>query len=116
MGLIAVEGIKLFAYHGCLQEEGIIGGHYIVDVYIKTNLKKAAASDFLSDTVDYVTVYRVVKEQMQIRSNLIEHVAKRILTSLRAELNEVEKLEVRVTKLSPPMNGDVERVSVLMKD
>jgi len=116
MGVISVEGIKVYAYHGCLPEEGLIGGDYIVDVYLKANLKKAAHTDDLAETIDYVTVYRIVKEEMAIRSKLIEHVGNRILDRLKAEFQQLEKTEVRVTKINPPMNGYVEKVSFLIKD
>jgi len=112
MGLIKVEGIKLYAYHGCLDQEAAIGGNYIVDVTIDTDFSEAALSDNLEETIDYVLVYQIVKEEMAIRSRLIEQVAQRISASLKAKFGAIINLEVKVTKLSPPMNGDVEKVSV----
>lgn len=108
MSVIAVEGIKLYCYHGCLKEEAAIGANYIVDVYLKADLSKSCKTDNLSDTIDYVTVYNVVKEQMAIRSNLIEHCARRIMDVLKSLFNA--EITVKVTKINPPMNGDVERV------
>jgi len=114
MNKILVEGIKLYAYHGCLEEEAMIGGEYIVNIILETDFTEAAQTDNLSKTIDYVIVYNIVKTQMAIRSKLIEHVAKRILNELKKEFPALKKTEVQVTKINPPMNGHVERVSVVV--
>ncbi|CAN5286186.1 dihydroneopterin aldolase [soil metagenome] len=115
MGIIKVNGIRLRAYHGCLPEEGIIGGEYVVDVLIETDFSKAAKSDELIDTIDYCVVFDCVKEEMAIRSKLIEHVAQRIVNSLRIRYSSVKKFEVTVIKIVPPMNGAVDNVSVTVE-
>jgi len=109
---IAVEGIKLYAHHGCLDEEGLIGGHYIVDVYMQTDFTEAAKTDDLSKTIDYCAVYEIAKKEMAIRAKLIEDVAMRIHTIILNDFKTVSKARVRVTKLKPPMNGHVEQVYV----
>ena len=50
-----------------------------------------------------------------IRSKLIEHVGGRIMDKLKAEFPQLINTEVKIIKLSPPMNGNVERVSVVIK-
>ncbi len=114
MGKIQIEGIRLYAYHGCLLEEAKIGANYLVDVHLEADFLKAEISDSLADTVDYVMVYEIVKKEMAIRSNLIEHVARRIIKQLYHTAKKAKKIEVRVTKLNPPMNGNIEKVSVLV--
>ena len=79
MGIIKVNNIKVYAYHGCLEEEAKIGSWYRVDVEVKANLKKSSRTDDLSDTVDYVHLNHIVKEEMNVRSKLLEEVAQRIL-------------------------------------
>ena len=116
MHKIIVEGIKIYAYHGCLTEESKIGGHYIVDVIMETDFSEAAQTDDLNKTIDYVIVYTIVKTQMAIRANLIEHVGKRIFIELKKEFTTLKSLEVKVTKLNPPMNGNVERVSIVITE
>lgn len=115
MDQIRVEGIKLFGYHGCLDEEGLIGTDYRIDVCVWGDLSLASESDNLKDTLDYVIINRVVAEEMAIRSKLIEHVARRILNRLLEEMPGVEVAEIHLRKLHPPINGDVESVSVVMK-
>ncbi len=109
---IAVEGIKLYAYHGCLDEEAVIGGNYIVDVYLITDFTEAAKTDDLSRTIDYCAIYEIVKKEMAVRSKLIEQVAQRIHTTIEKNFSAIKNTRVRVTKLNPPMNGNVEKVSV----
>jgi len=115
MGKISVSGIRLYAYHGCLPEEGTVGGEYLVDVLIDTDFSKAAASDELVDTVDYCVVYDCVKTEMAIRSKLVEHVAQRIIFSLRKKYPAVKTFSVTVKKIVPPINGIVDFVSVTVE-
>ncbi len=116
MHKIILEGIKLYAYHGCLKEESIIGGNFIVDISMDTDFSTAAQTDELNQTIDYVIVYEIVKTQMAIRSNLIEQVGQRIINGLKKEFVNIKRLEVKVTKLNPPMNGNVEKVSIIISE
>ena len=115
MGIIRVTDIKLFAYHGCLPEEEKIGGNYSIDVVLHTDFSEAAANDTLDDTIDYCHVYNIVEEEMAVRSKLIEHVAQRILTRCKAEFSMLDKAEVTVIKINPPINGNVTNVSVTVE-
>ena len=113
---IEVNGIKLHANHGCLIEEAKIGGNYVVDVTVKTDFKEASLTDELAKTVDYVDINKIVQEEMAIRSKLIEHVGQRIVTRIKSEITGVIKLKVKIIKLSPPINGDVENVAIIIED
>lgn len=108
MGLIEVNGIRVFAFHGCLPEEERIGGHYRVDVSVSGDFSVAQDRDRLSDTIDYGRVTDLVREQMAVRSRLIEHVAGRILSSLKAEWPGRGAWKVRIVKERPPVHGDAE--------
>ena len=104
MGIIKVKNIRVYSYHGCLDEEGKIGSEYRVDLSVKADLKKSAKSDQLNDTVDYVHLNKIVKEEMAIRSKLIESVGQRIIKRLK---NAFERSEFKVVikKLNPPICG-----------
>lgn len=115
MGIITVNGIRCYAFHGCLPEEEKIGGEYRVDVKIDTDFSKAVLSDELKDAVDYCVVYDTVKAEMAIRSKLIEHVAQRIVNALRKAYPSVKLFSVNVTKINPPMNGVIDSVSVIVE-
>lgn len=112
---IEVNGIKLYAHHGCLEEEALIGGHYIVDVRLTTDFSTAAKTDELSETIDYVVVNRIVTEEMAIRSKLIEHVGQRIMDRIRQTFPSALDVEIKVTKITPPINGDVENVAIIIR-
>lgn len=116
MGRIKLENIRVFANHGCLREETKIGSDYRVDLEIKANLETSATNDNLSDTVDYVLLNRIVKEEMSVPSDLLETVAKRIITRVLSALLLVEKVTVSVSKINPPIGGDVEMVTIKMTE
>ncbi|MGA9269141.1 MAG: dihydroneopterin aldolase [Lutimonas sp.] len=115
MGIIKIKNIRVYAYHGCLVEEGKIGSDYRVDLEVKANLKKSAKTDHLADTVDYVHLNRIVKEEMAVRTKLLETVASTILDRILDELELVSWARVKVSKLNPPIGGNVDMVSVIMK-
>jgi 7,8-dihydroneopterin aldolase/epimerase/oxygenase len=112
MGLIAVEGLQFYSHHGYHKEEQVLGGKYIVDIYMKLNFDEAAATDDLRKTINYEEIYQLTKSEMEVHAKLIEHVCKRILNKVKAEYPEVEHLKVRVSKHNPPLKGHVERVYV----
>ena len=115
MSRIDLEGIRLFANHGCMEEEAAIGSDYVVHLSVWANLEPSASTDVLADTVDYVALNRIVKEEMAIRSKLLEHVAGRILKRIVEEVRGVLRAKVRVCKENPPINGHVDRVCVVMQ-
>lgn len=114
MDEIYLENIRLYANHGCLKEEALIGSLYRVDLWVKADLTQSALTDDLTDTVDYVHLNHIVKEEMAVRSNLLEQVAKRINLRVLRELNQVDEIKVKVAKINPPIGGDVQSVSIAM--
>ena len=115
MGIVKVKNIRVYAYHGCMVEEGKIGSEYRVDVSVKANLTPSANSDDLKDTVDYVHLNKIVKEEMAIRAKLLEHVALRMMKRIFKEIPLVDKAKVGVSKINPPIGGNVALVSVILK-
>ena len=79
MGKIYLKNIRLYAYHGCMAEEEKIGSDYVVNLKVKTDLKVSSITDNLEDTVDYVSLNSIIKEEMKKRANLLENVANRIV-------------------------------------
>lgn len=114
--IIEVNGIRLYAFHGCLEEEGLIGGNYTVDVALKTDFSQAVQTDELSQTISYVDINRIVTEEMAIRSKLIEHVGQRILQRIQNETERLEAVRVKVVKICPPINGDVENTAIIIEE
>ena len=115
MGVIEIEGMEFYAYHGHFAGEQIVGNRFIVDLTLFTDCEKAAKSDDLIDALNYQSVYLIVKKEMQIKSHLLEHVAGRILNRLYDEYESIEKARVKISKLNPPMGGQIEKVSVTIE-
>ena len=116
MGIIKVENIRVYAHHGCLKEETVIGSNYRVDVAVSANLDKSSKTDDLKDTVDYVTLNSIVVGEMGVPCKLLETVAQRIIARFLNECNEVDWASVSVSKLNPPIGGDVEKVTVVLEE
>ena len=115
MGTIRLKNIKIYAFHGCLIEEGQIGSDYLVNLSVKADLQNAANTDMLTDTVDNVMLQYIVREEMAVRAKLLEHVAKRIINSIFERIEMVNEVKVSVAKRNPPIGGDVAEVSVTMQ-
>lgn len=116
MGTIRLTNVRTHSFHGCLEEEARIGSDYRVDLEIKADLRGAKTSDELADTVDYVYLNRVVMEEMAIRAKLLEHVGHRIITRIFSEKPEISTIKLAVSKLNPPIGGDVEMVTVELEE
>ncbi len=114
MSTIRLKNIKIYAFHGCMLEEGQIGSDYLVNLSVRANLEEAANSDELKDTVDYVQLQKIVAKEMSIRSKLLEHVGKRIIDKILITIPLVSFVKVTVAKVNPPIGGDVAEVSVTL--
>ncbi len=99
MSTIRLKNIKIYAFHGCLVEEGKIGSDYLVNLSVKADLTQAANSDKLSDTVDYVHLQKIVKNEMDQPSKLLEHVGQRIIDTVFKEIPLVNTVKVKVSKI-----------------
>ncbi|MEI6695751.1 MAG: dihydroneopterin aldolase [Bacteroidota bacterium] len=114
MSQIKLEGMEFFSYHGCFKEEQVIGTKFIVDLSIEADIAAAALKDDLHLTINYLTVYQMVKKQMEIKSKLLENVAQRILDNLFQEFPGIKSAEVKVSKLNPPLGGKLKSVSLTL--
>ena len=114
MGLIQIENMEFYSYHGHFKEERIVGNKFLVDLTIETDMKVPQASDNLKDAVNYQRVYEIVKLQMEKKSHLLEHIAGRIIDAIYSEVEGIEKLTVKVSKLNPTMGGKIGSVSVVL--
>ncbi|MBK7131915.1 MAG: dihydroneopterin aldolase [Bacteroidales bacterium] len=114
MGLIQIENMEFYSFHGHFKEERIVGNKFIVDLTIETDMKIPAESDNLKDAVNYQRVYELVKQQMEMKSHLLEHIAGRILDAVYSEMEGITKATVKVSKMNPPMGGKIGSVSVVL--
>ena len=115
MGLIKIENMEFYSFHGHFKEERIVGNKFLVDLTIETDMKLPAESDNLKDAVNYQRIYELVKQQMELKSHLLEHIAGRIIDAVYADMDGIKKLTVKVSKLNPPMGGKIGSVSIIME-
>ena len=113
-GIIEIEGMEFFAYHGCYETERVVGNKFTVYARIATDCDKAAASDDINDALSYLTAYEIISREMLIPAHLLEHVAKRIIDALYDYFPQIKQLTIKVSKLNPPLGGKITATSVTL--
>ncbi|WP_016776951.1 dihydroneopterin aldolase [Anaerophaga thermohalophila] len=114
-GIIELEEMEFYAYHGCFREENVVGNRFIVNIAIKTDMTLPMKSDKINDALNYVKVYELVRHEMQQTSNLLENVTARIVDSLYRNFPQIKWTRVKVSKMNPPMGGQMKKVSVTLE-
>ncbi len=109
---IILEDIKIYAYHGVLPEEALIGNQYTVNAELHADLEKASQSDNLADTINYAEVSEIIHQEMAIRSELLEHVIGRIISKIETKFPQITFIRIKLTKRVPPMPGEMKGVSL----
>ena len=104
--------MRFYAHHGCFSQERAIGTHFVVDLSFNTDTTRAEQSDSIADTVSYLDVYQTVRREMQQPSNLLEHVARRVGEAVLKEYPAVTDIKVKISKMNPPLGGQMHSVSV----
>src|ERR1700676_4095711 len=111
---ISIHGAEFFAYHGFYPEEQKLGNKFLVDVEESflplTNLKE----DKLSNTIDYEQLYNMIDEQMKYTRKLIETVAQAIVDQIKDNYPVVEKIQISIKKLNPPLKGKVDYSCIII--
>ena len=114
IGTLELEGMEFRAHHGCLERERIAGNDFVVDFRGEMDMSAAAGSDRLEDAVNYALIYDVVAEEMAKSSDLLEHVAGRIVKALETRFPEFTSFSVRVSKRRPPVAGIVQWSRIIL--
>ena len=112
MSIISIEGMEFFAYHGCFKEEQVTGTKFRIDLFLNVDTSAAEKSDQLQDTVNYQSVFQLVKKEMETTSKLLEHVGRSILLSINEQFPTVEHARIKIRKLNPPLGGKMDFVSL----
>ena len=116
MNVIQVHGIRCYSLHGCLKEETRIGGTFEVDVDVFCDFSETSKTDLIEDTIDYVSINKIVEYEMSLPSKLIEAVAYRILNQLKIKFDKIHKCRIEIRKINPPIDGDVKYVAVIVEE
>jgi dihydroneopterin aldolase len=114
MGLIQIENMEFYSFHGHFKEERIVGNKFLVDLTVETDMDAPSESDNLKDAVNYQRLYEIIKQQMEVKSHLLEHIAGRIIDAIYSEIGGIKKVTVKVSKMNPPMGGKIGSVSIIL--
>lgn len=109
---IYLRNVRFHAFHGVLSQEGIVGNDYLVNLVLDYDFSSAMKTDELQGTLNYAEVYQKVREEMAVPSKLLEHVAGRIAHRLFSDFPEIQKLQLSITKVNPPMGADSDGAGV----
>ena len=109
---IYLRNVRFHAFHGVLPQEGIFGNDYLVNLVLDYDFSSAMKTDDLQGTLNYAEVYQKVREEMAVPSKLLEHVAGRIAHRLFSDFPEIQKLQLSITKVNPPMGADSDGAGV----
>ena len=115
MDIVSLEGLEFFAYHGYYREEQKVGNKYAVDIKVIADFRQAARDDSLAETVNYELLYKVIEAEMKIRSRLLENIGERIANAVFDTFDQIEKIEVSVSKFNPPIGGVCTRAKITIK-
>ena len=109
---IVLREVRFYARHGVMPQERKVGGDFTVSLRVGVDLTRPVASDDVADTLNYATLYEVVKREMAIPSQLLEHVAGRIGQAVFDAFPQVTTIDLTLVKLNPPMGADSEGAGV----
>ena len=115
MAKIILENMEFYAHHGLMEHEKTIGNTFLVSLEMEVNTEKAGITDHLEDTINYALVYSAIRKQVEIPSNLIEHVAHRIADKLMNKFLRIQHLTLTLSKMNPSLEGKVEKVSIVIE-
>ena len=116
MNRIELKDMEFFAKHGYFEEERIIGNRFVVNLSVEGDFSAAAESDDIADAVNYQTLYDIVRDEMDIPSNLLENIAQRIVKHVKAEFPALSKVAVTIDKINPPLGGKLYASSVTFEE
>lgn len=114
-GILEIEGMEFFAYHGCFEAEQIVGNKFIVYACLRYTCDKAAVSDNIQDALSYQTAYEIIAKEMMQNSHLLENVATRMINALYDFFPQLKYVKIKISKLNPPLGGKISNTSVTLE-
>ncbi len=112
IGRISLQGLEFHAFHGVYPHERESGNWFEVDIAVETDFSLAAATDELVGTVNYETLFKIVKDEMEQPSKLLETVAEKVAVDVLEAFPNVISVEFTISKLNPPIGGKCKKATV----
>ncbi|GHT61316.1 7,8-dihydroneopterin aldolase [Bacteroidia bacterium] len=116
MDCIELKNMVFHARHGVLEQEKKVGNTFTVSLKLYLDLSIAGQSDHLKDTLNYAEVFEIVKKEMAVPSNLLEHAASRIIQAIKQAFPRIVKIQIRLAKMRPPVNGEMGEAVVVIEN
>lgn len=114
-GILEIEGMEFFAYHGCFEAEQIVGNKFTVYACLHYDCSVAAQSDRIDDALSYQTAYEIIAREMMKSSHLLEHVCRRILEAFYETFPQLQYAKIKISKMNPPLGGQIGCTSVTLE-
>jgi len=114
-GILEIEDMEFFAYHGCFEAEQVVGNKFRVYACLRYECSKAADSDDIHDALSYQEAYEIIAHEMMQPSHLLEHVCRRILDAFYDRFPQLEYARIKISKLNPPLGGQIGCTSVTLE-
>ena len=112
---VFLRNVRFHAFHGVLPQERQVGGDFLLNLRVEYPLDAAMESDGVGDTLNYATLFELAKREMDVPSQLLEHVADRIVKTIMANFPAVTSVELELTKQNPPMGADCDGAGIFLK-
>ena len=109
---ITFKRMRIYAYHGVNPQERLVGAYFYIDLAITTDFQKAIDTDNIKDTINYADIFHLIKKEMSIPSQLLEHAAGRIIKCLFTKFNNIKEINITLTKENPPMGADIQHTGI----
>ena len=114
-GIIEIEGMEFFAYHGCFEAEQIVGNKFMVYACLHYKGHRPESASHLAYALSYQTAYEIIAREMMKRSHLLEHVGKRMLDALYAAFPQLQYAKIKISKMNPHLGGQIRCTSVTLE-
>lgn len=109
---ITLHDVRFHAFHGVMPQERKVGGDFSVTVRVSVDISRAMESDDVADTLNYAALYDIIKKVMEKPSCLLEHVVGRMAKAIFVAFPQVLAVDVKITKVNPPLGADCQGASV----
>ena len=113
MYTIYLNNLHFHGYHGLFEEEKIIGNEFMVNVEI--GLSNEQKIDEINQTIDYSMVYKIIQDNMNIPTPLLETLVANISNAIYVYDNRIKEISIKIEKKHPPIQNFTGNVAVSFK-